>query len=326
MALSKAFVAAHIAKWQAELKSASYPHREKWPSRLFHHAPIENAVQILRSGQLLSRNDSGDIRTRDVAAVGVIDASHRAHRYVRLYFRPRTPTQYHIEGIRRPADCRFGPQAHAPILVMFVFAAEPVLVAPDVRFSDENMQTGVVEGDTEAYFNDIPFLKVFHEGGTGGDASITKHRCAEVLPASPMNLDGTLQWIYCRSEAEKAFLIHLLGADAVRWLPRILVSDDLRVFEKTFPFVESVSISKTGVIFALNPRRDHQPLSVRVSAWTADGAAVVNFFRPDLSARPPTGGNWRVSHDFAPGRYRVEIEVDAHLAYRSYLVLDEHPF
>lgn len=188
------------------------------------------------------------------------------------------------------------------------------------------MQTGVVEGDSEKYFANIPFNKVFHEGGTGGDASITKHRCAEVLPASPMSLEGKLQWIYCRSEAEKAYLVYSLGAAADRWLPRILVSDDLRVFEKTFPFVENVSLSHTGVIFRINPRRDQKPLSIRVSVWTSEGAAVVNFFNSSMAARPPTGGNWRVAHDFKPGHYRIEIEVDAHLAYRNMMVLDEVPF
>lgn len=326
MALTAQFVAEHIARWEVQLQSAYYPHRQKWPSRLFHHAPIENAVTILRSGQLLSRNGSAGIRPRDVAAPGVIDASHRAHNFVRLYFRPRTPTQFHIEGIRRPEDCQYGAHTHAPILIMFVFAAQPVLVMPGVHFSSENMQTGIVEGDTEQYFAAIPFDKVFHEGGTGGDQSIIRHRCAEVLVPSPMSLEGTLQWIYCRSEAEKAYLIYSLGQDAARWTSRILVSDDLRVFEKTFAFVETVSLSNSGVVLRMNPRRDQRPLAVRVSAWTPTGAAVLSFFNDSLAARPPSGGSWRVSHDFAPGQYRVEIEIDANMAYRSNLVLDESPF
>jgi hypothetical protein len=209
---------------------------------------------------------------------------------------------------------------------MLVFAAEPVLLLPGVHFSTENMQTGVVEGDTEQYFAAIPFDKVFHEGGTGGDQSIVRHRCAEVLVPSPMSLNGTLQWIYCRSEAEKAYLIHSLGSDAPNWISRILVSEDLRVFEKTFAFVETVSLANTGVVLRMNPRRDHRPLAVRVSAWTPAGAAVLSFFNDSLAAQPPSGGSWRVSHDFTPGHYRVEIEIDAHLAYRNILVLDESPF
>ena len=114
MGLSLAFVDAHIRGWEQKLKGGAYPHREHWPRYLFHHAPLENAVKILTSGRL-SRIHSDQVRGRDVAGFGVIDCSQRAHHFARLYFRPRTPTQYHIEGIRRPgnAGTRICPRAGA---------------------------------------------------------------------------------------------------------------------------------------------------------------------------------------------------------------------
>jgi hypothetical protein len=75
MALAPAFIDAHIHKWETALKSAFYPYRQKWPSRLFHHAPIENALKILTDGHLRSRADPKNQRTKDVAAAGVIAAS-----------------------------------------------------------------------------------------------------------------------------------------------------------------------------------------------------------------------------------------------------------
>jgi hypothetical protein len=186
MALSAVFVEDHIVKWEAELTKPWYPYRTKWPSRLFHHAPIENAVALLKDGNLRSRGDFGNSLPKDVAAASVISVRDHAHNFARLYFRPRTPTQWHIEGIRKAGECSYGDASHAPILVMFVFDARQVLSSVGVKFCDRNMQLGSADpNDSEVYFSTIPFEKVFHEGGTGGDRSITEHRCAEVLAESP---------------------------------------------------------------------------------------------------------------------------------------------
>jgi hypothetical protein len=138
MGLSPGFISAHIAEWEKRLSIPFQEYRAKWPSRLFHHAALENAALILRSGRLLSRLDSEGVRAVDIAPTGLIDHRTRAHQFARLYFRPRTPTQYHIEGIRKPSEYYQG--KHAPILAMFVFDASHVLALPGVRFSDGNMQ------------------------------------------------------------------------------------------------------------------------------------------------------------------------------------------
>jgi hypothetical protein len=91
MALSAPFIEAHIQKWETALTSPWYPYRSKWPGRLFHHAPIENAVKILLDGNLRSRDDPENQREKDVAAAGVISARSHAHNSARLYFRPRCP-------------------------------------------------------------------------------------------------------------------------------------------------------------------------------------------------------------------------------------------
>jgi hypothetical protein len=127
MGLSEGFLEAHIATWEANLNGFAYAHRAKWPRRLFHHAPVENAAQILIDGELLSRVDSAQRRARDVAGPGVIGARDKAHQFARLYFRPRTPTQYHIEGIRKQGECAFGEEALAPVLIMLVFHARSII-------------------------------------------------------------------------------------------------------------------------------------------------------------------------------------------------------
>ena len=135
MALSQDVVDAHIAEWEGQLQSPYYPHRRQWPSRLFHHTPIENAARIMLDGNLRSRADPKNSRAKDVAAGGVIDNRLHAHSFVRLYFRPRTPTQYHIEGIGKIGECKYGDSTHTPVLVMFLLDVRKVLTRDGVEFA-----------------------------------------------------------------------------------------------------------------------------------------------------------------------------------------------
>lgn len=286
MALSTAFVDQHIARWQGQLTGPSYAHRRHWPSHLFHHAPLENAVAILRDGCLRSRNDANNQRARDVAAPGVIDVRDHAHDSVRLYFRPKTPTQWHIEGIRKPGEY-YRDSAHAPVLVMFLLDARSVLTHPGVRFSDKNMQLAdTVPGDDEAYFAQIPFAKVFWEGGTGGDRSLTNAQCAEVLAPSPLNLGGILRSICLRSEPEKETLLHMLGDRRSDWERYCHVSDALKVFQKEYAFVDVLRLTSEGVIFRLNARKDGRRIEVKIDVWDSRERHVIDFYNDSHAPVP----------------------------------------
>jgi hypothetical protein len=321
MALSEAVAAAHIAHWQAQLNQPWYNHRRHWPECLFHHAPLENAVAILASGMLRSRNDPANPRPRDVAAREVNAAREHAHDRVRLYFRPKTPTQYHIEGIRKPGECRFGEETHAPVLVMLILDAQRILTLPGTRFCDRNMQRGdAAPGETEAYFASIPFEKVYHEGPTGGDESIRSHRCAEVLPTSPLDLGECLRAVFLRSEPERDTLLNMLGDQRGRWADRCFVSDALKVFEKRYSFVQDISLSHEGVVFTLNPRADRCGAKISIQVWNMGGQFVTRFDHPDLAAAPPEG-SWIYNHPLADGVYRVRVEIEDQLAYDACIPL-----
>jgi hypothetical protein len=328
MALSAEFIDRHITQWEDWCRQKqSYPHRVRWPSRLFHHSPIENAATILTSGFLRSRADPENCRPLDVAGAGVIEAREDAHNSVRFYFRPRTPTQFHIEGIRRPGECQYGDAAHAAVLVMLIFQARTILSDPGVSFTDRNAQQGAaVYGTEEAQFAAIPFDKVYHEGGIVGDQSITSHRCAEVHATSPISLDNTLEAICCRSNAERETLLFMLGGNAAKWAEKILVSDDLRVFQRDFAFVQDVSLSQEGLIFKINPRQSGGTVDVAIDLFTTDGRKVIDFRNTELQPVPPTADRWRVATIIEDGTYEAKITIDGHTAYRSTLNLGNSLF
>lgn len=321
MALTPAFVDAHIRHWKAQLDRPWYNYRRYWPECLFHHAPLENAVSILSSGMLRSRNDSANPRPRDVAARDVNAARTHAHELVRLYFRPKTPTQFHIEGIRKLGECRFGEETHAPILVMLILDAQRILTLPGTQFCDRNMQGGNASpGDSENYFGAIPFDKVYHEGPTGGDDTIIAHRCAEVLPTSPLDLEQCLKAVFFRSEPERDTLLNLLGAHRARWAGRCHVSDALKVFEKRYSFVQQIGLTYDGVTFMLNPRDDRRGVKLSIQVWNEAGQFVQRFDHADLQTAP-SQGNWIYRHAFADGLYHVRVEIEDHIAYDARIPL-----
>ena len=189
------------------------------------------------------------------------------------------------------------------------------------------MQLGnAVPGDTEEYFSNIPFAKVFHEGNTGGDRSIRDHRCAEVLAESPLPLANTLQWVYCRTAAERDTLLHMLGEKQASWAQRIQISNDLQLFERDFTFVDSVFLTANGVNFQLNPRRDLKNIALAVKVWNAKNEQIVNFANPDVAAKPTDGNykGWRIEAPFSNGTYLVRLELEGHLAFEAYLSLGQN--
>lgn len=316
MGLSVQAAQNHIAHWTQHY---THSYRTKWPSRLFHHAPLENALQILNAGCLQSRADTDGLRARDVAAIDVLGTNGNAYRYARLYFRPRTPTQYHIEGIRKDSDCQLGVNAHAPLLVMFVFNALDVLTRPDTQFSDQNMQkSGTKMGGDDAFFATIPFDKVYHEGAYSQDqAEIKDRRAAEVLANSPLPLAGNLQWVLCRSAPERETLLYHLGAQANLWAPQILVSDDIKVFLKSYPYVQDATLSGEGFTFRINPRPLREPVAISIQIWNALGQQVGDFQSVALELPPPTSQSWIYEVPLAPGSYRIKMMLEGHLAYEA---------
>lgn len=325
MGLSNAAAQAHIDRWTQEL---AHSYRTKWPSRLFHHAPLENAVEILKSGCLQSRSATTGNRPKDVAALGVIDTTNAAHASVRCYFRPRTPTQFHIEGIRKDSDCQLGVNAHAPVLIMFVLNASQVLTKDGTRFSDRNMQKqGAQVGTDDAFFASIPFDMVYHEGSYPAERAMIKdHRAAEVLPTSPLDLDEVLQWALCRSEPERETLLHHLGEHADRWRARILVSDDLKVFEKRFPFVQEARLTREGLTFRINPRPDRAAVSIDLTIWDTQGAIVAQYSSTTLALPPPNAQSWIHRTTLNDGVYRIKMTLEGHLAYEGYQAVGSQLF
>ncbi|MBB3801298.1 hypothetical protein FHR47_001532 [Xanthomonas arboricola] len=321
MPIAQGRAEAHVAEWVKGLSSSRAPYRQLWPKFVFRHEEISNAVKIIELGSLLSRAQA--VGYRDVAAVDIVTSTERAHAFSRLYFRPMSPTQYRIEGIRRPSEIWHG--AHAPVLVMFAFDAVSVLSRAGTQFSNGNMQSVESNYDsTESFFSEIAFADVYHVGSFTQDQKdrIVRSRCAEVLATSPLPLAGNLRAIICRSPAERAFLLESVGSAAASQWGRFVVSHtEPGIFENKWAYVETVDVSGAGVRIKFHPRQDASPCQFAVKIyrnqtliWNGKNEGA------DMSLV------WNVKTQLNPGVYRCVIEVDGCLAYSASHLVDELPF
>lgn len=311
----------HVAEWVRALASSRAPYRQLWPKFVFRHEEISNAVAIIKSGQLLARSQA--VGYRDVAAADIVASTERAHAFSRLYFRPMSPTQYRIEGIRRASEIWHG--AHAPVLVMFAFDAVSVLSRHGTHFSNGNMQSVESNYDsTEVFFNGISFADVYHVGAFTPDQKdrIIRSRCAEVLASSPLPLVGNLKAIVCRSPSERTYLLDAIGPDAASQWRRLVVSHtEPGIFENKWAYVETVDVSGSGMRIKFHPRQDALPCQFAVQIYR-DQTLVWNGGNGDADMSLV----WNVNTQLSPGTYRCVIEVDGCLAYSATHLVDELPF
>lgn len=234
--------------------------RSWWPHYVYHFTDVQNAAQVIQSGYLCSRIEATRLGLMKVdnASPEIIRQTQPEHRkFARLYFRPRTPTQYRNEGIRPVAKRELG-GAHCPIPVFFCFDALTVLGLDDTEFSDGNMGSrGACHSRSRDFFFAIPFESVFHDRPlpaiSDQKREIIFRRHAEVLVPRQLPLENTLKFVACRSVAERQTLLSLLPYKLRRqWASRIRLGEQ-GLFFNYWTFVEEVVVVDDIVEFRFNP-------------------------------------------------------------------------
>lgn len=242
----------HILTWSNRLGNLGW-----WPRYVYHFTDVQNAAQILTDGVLYCRSKAEELGRMivDNASPEVISKTKLEHTdYVRLYFRPRTPTQFRNEGIRPRANRELG--AHCPIPVYFCFDALEILASDQTEFSNGNMASPRTEHSAERdFFFNIPFQYVFHNGAFPPNMreEIVLRRNAEVLIAEKLGLQPALRFLACRSAAERQTLLHLLPSKiATTWNDKIRLGEQ-GFFERKWTHVEEAVVVDQGVTFRFNP-------------------------------------------------------------------------
>ncbi|MCA9656001.1 MAG: DUF4433 domain-containing protein [Myxococcales bacterium] len=254
----------HVERWSTELARQG---RHWWPNFGYHFTNVDNAARILNDGAIFSRGRC--LRDRrlatDSASASVIANTPSSHQeMVRLYFRPRTPTQYHNEGIREPSQRQFQ-EAHCAVPIFFCFDLVGLLSEPSTQFSNGNMaRAGVLHGADLALFDAIPFDLVYHDAPVSPSVKdrVVFHRHAEILVPDSLPLRPHLTAIACRSEAERQTLVNMAGSASTAWRDKTYVVQD---FFRHGVFLRSVHTEREKLVmrFHRNPRCVVMPASYR---------------------------------------------------------------
>lgn len=317
----KADIERHIQEWSDKLGNLGW-----WPRYVYHFTDVKNAVSIIKSGGLYSRSEclKRNLMAVDNASPEIIQNTRQAHlEYVRLYFRPRTPTQFNNEGIRPIGQRKLG--AHCPMPVYFCFNALEVLALDETEFSNGNMGSGNVDhrGDRQ-FFNDIPFRYVFHNSWFSPEQrdTIIFHRNAEVLVPTYLPLVPSLRFIACRSAAERQTLLHLLPRTIRNeWEQHIRIGDQ-GLFERKWTFVEEVVVIDNAVAFKFNP------------STLTSGPFEVKFVYQEYGSNTMREWSGRMDELKKTLKFRISdasfgmatLYLDDSLAFSDNLLFDDLPF
>ena len=303
--------------------------RQWWPACLFHCTDIENVVSILREGEIVSRSQvtsTGHLPT-DIASPEVIEGTDlKWLDYVRLYFRPRTPTQYNNEGFR-PVSQR-ALNSHCPVPVYLVFDALAVLSRTDACFSDGNLGSSYanVAGDV-SFLKQIPFDLVYHDTWFHPSErdQIVHRRNAEVLMPQRMGLES-LRFVGCRSDAEYRTLLHLLPPGTLsRWVDRLGVRPNLQLFNRKWTFVEQVDMSAEKMIFHFN-HASLTPGPFDAQIRIEETATVKKYRWANTEYQCSRILELPLSNIGSPSDYTARLFLDNQLAYADRFQGDDLPF
>ena len=297
-----------------------------WPKYLFHFTDIKNAKSILTEGALFSRQRLIEMRKLDIdiASPEIIKTTpEKWKNHVRLYFRPRTPTQYRNEGIRPKNKLEYG-GAHCPIPIVFIFDAKKILTLQSTSFSNGNLAArGVDVDNTVDFYLSLPFKKIYHDTvfsrlSDSDKKSIIFHRHAEVIVPEALDL-SSLKYIICRSQGELETLIQLLPEQKrLNWINKIRPDTRSLFFFCEWVFIKKVSLSSSSINLRFNPsshESESSPFNARLEIIEIKTNKKYIWEQKDFRARETL--EFDLTNLEYPAHYEVSFFLDDNLAYRN---------
>lgn len=304
--------------------------RRWWPGYLFHFTDIRNALSILKEGALLSRNEArarGLMHTNNASPEIIGNTADVWKDYARLYFRPRTPTQYRNEGFRPPPDRHLN--AHCPVPIYFIFDSKAVLSRRDVHFTEGSLATDpapdILSGADG--LEQIPFKRVYHDAAIpmSERSNIIFHRHAEVIIPRQLDL-GALRYIVCRSQAERETFLHLLPQNSrMRWRDKIRIDSRKSVFFKRWTYVESADLSSSRMTLLFNETSE-TPGPFQADVYVTDTISREGFSWQNASFTANKPLNLTLASVGPLWDYSVRLSLDGQLAFADRYQEDDLPW
>jgi hypothetical protein len=293
--------------------------RRFWPHFFFHITDVQNAASILASGRLLCRHRALSTRqmvSENASAEILGQTAPWLFDYVRLYFRPRTPTFYRNEGIR-PIGYR-ELDAHCPVPVALLFDAKDIAGRSEVGFSDGNLaSSAALRGADVRFLRGLDFHDIYHEGQMpeNDKPRLTARRQAEIIVPGELGIDA-LKYVVTRSNPERQTLLTLLHERGAAVMQEA-VAVDAGLFHGLWTYVERVTLLGREVRLVFNPDTE----------TPGPFAAVFDWSDPASGASTRTTGSLRglgnvaipVPTDYENRAVRLSLSLDGCLAFTGVL-------
>ena len=317
----------HIFEWlldkqTRQIVSETATH---WPRYAFHFSNITNIPSIMRSGELLSRAalDAKGIVRHDAADQKVIaQTGPDVKNFVRLYFRPRTPTAYLTEGFR-PNRPPVSGKPHCPVPIYLLFDMKDFITLRQSSFSDGNLARKSRRiMSTAADFARLPFHDIYSEGRPDDvrRREIVNYRHAEVIVPDSLSLEH-LRAIMCRSQPEYDTLRHLVGELWTLWgeKTRIVREPKTTLFDMLWLHVSAATLSNGFAKLQFHPPHENYcgPFNFRIHV-VDNFTGLSNVFEKDVTDVRLDLNNMMLRLDLAKFRgrnYTLRLEIDGNLAY-----------
>lgn len=244
--------------------------RRSWFKYCYHFSHVENIVSILNDGKLLSREQAlrEDKMKSDNASRKIIDNTNPLYKdYVRLHFRPKSPTQYHNEGFKTKEQLELSElDAQCTVPVFLLLDIRKLLSHPDTLFTETSLASS---GDVSLYstpqeFSELPFDKIYHDSALSPDEKrkIIGHRHAEIIFPHSLLLDDYLKKIVVRTPAEKDTLLSLMDDDLRdKYESYIQIDTSNIMFFSRWTYFHTVYLDKNKVKFDLRVSQEKKKIN-----------------------------------------------------------------
>lgn len=306
--------------------------RSWWPKYVFRLDHVENAARILNSGHVLSRKQASldSVIIHDSAAQSYVrKLAPELQDYVRLYFRPLTPTQFRNEGIRPKHEFKYG--AHMPVPVFLLFSNK-ILTLEGVQFSKGRLVSEDSIGNSFEFFKGLKFANVYHNSSVGPLGSepskrseILNARNSEVLIKHKLDL-AYLKHIVCRSVPEQETLINLLEPSSFdTWKDSIRVAPNhVTLFNKLGTFVEDSELKSTRSRLKFYD-------NIRATSWRGPFNLDINWHREGQNILKHNQDSYFVKSKWLGFKlreelndYSIKVRLNGDLAYLGKFHAREH--
>ena len=311
-----------------------------WPYFFFHYTHVENAVGVLKEECVYSRDaaiEKGLMASENASQKVLSVTDEDVFRYARLYFRPKTPTQFRNEGYKPEVlrDSTVG--ASCPVPIFFLLLADKVLQQDRVYFVEKGLAGhGHMKTAGEEGFSGLDFSKIFHNKryDKAKEAYIKDFRQSEIVRLYSLPIEDSLYRVICRSQAERETLLFLLKLESddlyERFKNIIMYEPRADLFFNNGIFISKVSWNGSALEIDFNDRcqreRKQALIKATIHICYEDGCGTVlekQIIEREFDFIDAAGLEFPLAIENSVRKMRVRILFDDALMYYNCLDLED---